>query len=99
MMQEAGNDNQIPAIVGLGGSAGSIRALQTFFANAGGHWAGFCRGASSFAKVRKQFRVIAAKIDTDAGGSGLRAGKGRGKLCLRDPARQRPFYDRWPTDI
>ncbi|MBV9300372.1 MAG: hypothetical protein JO066_15525, partial [Verrucomicrobia bacterium] len=31
MMQEAGNDNQIPAIVGLGGSAGSIRALQTFF--------------------------------------------------------------------
>jgi hypothetical protein len=76
----------------------SQRIAGVFLSNAGGQWAGFCRGASSFAGARKLFSDVAAERDGDAGYSGFRNGEGASKLCLRDSARQAPVDGRRRTD-
>src|ERR1700733_1025184 len=86
-------------VVGLGGSAGSIEALKTFFCHTPeDSGLAFVVVSSSFACVREPFGRSSAGMDIDAGNSSLRADKGRAKFCLRDPATQTPFNGRRPSN-
>jgi hypothetical protein len=82
-------------VVGLGGSAGSIEALKTFFScmpeDSG---LAFVVVLHLSPKVREPFGGSAAEMDTGAGNSSLRADKGGGKLRLRNSDTQAPFNGR-----
>jgi hypothetical protein len=64
------------AVVGLGGSAGSIGALQTFFSKmTGNSGLAFVVVLHLFAPLREYFSGFAAEMDANAGNPSLRADK------------------------